>query len=160
MKNEEVITEKIQADTRNFKMDTTGIIPKFRNHFNAEEKIHEGERSILPSLAIPDMSLSIQEIIKRHTRGLPIFGTEMGYDTTFDPLGGRDINSLDIEEVWQIANEARERYSTAQNKFIAEQKLKQEADLRNQGIEEYKKILEKAQSTEPKVLGKTPTNDQ
>lgn len=121
-----------------------GIIPNFKNHYNGEQLRENGERNILPSLAVPDMSLSVQEIIKRHTRGLPIFGTEMGYDHTYDPLGGRDINSLDIEEVWQIANQAREKYNTAQTKYIAEQKLKQDNELKKASIEEYKRLQEKA----------------
>lgn len=142
------------------KIQTVGIIPNFRNHYTPTTIHQDGERNVKPSIAIPDMSLSVQEIIKRHTRGLPIFGTEMGYDQTFDPLGGRDINSMDLEEVWQIANEARQRYSAAQNKYIAEQKLKQEAELRHTAIEDYKKIQAAAASQEPKVLEKVPTKDQ
>lgn len=119
-------------------------VPIFKNHFNAGAFKRDDERNIQPSLAVPDQSLSIQEIIKRHTRGIPIFGKDMGYDDQPDPLNGRHINSLDLEEVFQIADNARKRYKQAQEKYLAEQKLKQQETIKNAAIEEFKKLQTKA----------------
>lgn len=121
-----------------------GVIPKFKTPFNTKAFPKRHERNIMPSLAVPDQSLSIEEIIKRHTRGIPIFSSEMDYDNNMDPLGGRPLESLDIEEVWQIANTSRQKYQQAQEKFIAEQELKRKDQYAQAKIDEYKKLQERA----------------
>lgn len=123
--------------------------PRFKSHYNAELFPPSGERNVQPSLAVPDMALSLQEIIKRHTRGLPIYGSEMNFETSFDPLGGRHINSLDIEEVWQIAEASRKKYKEAQDKYIADQKLKQHQQYKEQLHKEFLEIQQKANPKNP-----------
>jgi len=46
---------------------------KVRNLFNAVPD--PGEVNTLPSLTIPDQAMSIQEILRRYTSGLPIGGS-------------------------------------------------------------------------------------
>lgn len=63
------------------------------------------EVSNKPSETVPDQTMSIQEILLRHTRGQRIPDTMLGYyDDETDPMGldGVDFNSLDLSEKYEL----------------------------------------------------------
>jgi hypothetical protein len=140
--------------------------PRFKSHYNTNQFPTQGERNILPSLAVPDMALTVQEIIKRHTRGIPIFMHNNGtYQDGPDPLNGRDINTLDIEEIQQIATQARERYTAAQDKWTAEQEQMRQERVKEHWQQEYHKTQSKlnkadeVQRAEPTRSAQSPSKD-
>lgn len=45
---------------------------KFKNHFNRAEFPSRYEINPLPSMTIPDQTMSLQEILLKHSRGLPL----------------------------------------------------------------------------------------
>lgn len=57
------------------------IIVKCRNSTNYCHDPRRGEVNVLPSLTVPDQSMSVQEILKRHVRGQ---STMVGMDGEYD----------------------------------------------------------------------------
>lgn len=113
---------------------------KFKNHYNAREFKDPGERNLKPSLTMPDQALSVQEMIDRHRRGLPVRGyADMEYVDETDPLGGRDLKSLDLEEVKQIVGEIRKRYNDARDKWYKEETERRQKAYEDEVIAKYKK---------------------
>lgn len=60
---------------------------KFKTMYNAVPG--KGEVNKLPSMTIPDQTMSIEEMLLRHTRGLPVTGIRV-------PLYGEEGNESDI----------------------------------------------------------------
>lgn len=66
----------------------------------------EGEVNNLPSMTVPDMVLSLQELISKHTQGVPV-PTFQGYyendqesDDDFDVMP--DLNRMDMTEIEEM----------------------------------------------------------
>lgn len=74
---------------------------KVKNWLNADEFEVVGEVNDLPSMTVPDDSMSIREILDRFARGLPIDGFRVPmYDEDNDMP---DIRTLDFAERQQLA---------------------------------------------------------
>lgn len=124
---------------------------KFKTHYNSEPE--KGEINIKPSMAIPDMSLTIQEMIKRHTRGIPLSGnTMMEFTGEDDPLQGVNIKSLDLEELDALGRSIRERYNLARDKFISEAKIAKKKQVMDEIKAEQIKEQEKFAAIKPAVF--------
>jgi hypothetical protein len=58
--------------------------PKVRSIFNRPET--DGERNNKPSETVPDQTMTVQEILKRHSRGLPMDGQRVSlFEEDIDP---------------------------------------------------------------------------
>lgn len=89
-----------------------------------------GEVFTLPSLTVPDESMSVQQILENFTRGVPIQSMSKVpfYDENFD----FDIKSLDLVELDELRQELE------QDRLDAVDRLK---ELDNQRIELQRKQL-------------------
>lgn len=69
---------------------------RFYNQFNRPS--HTGELNNLPSKTVPDQTMSIKDILDRHTRGLPIAG---GKQPIFhgEEEDLPDFKSMDLAEI-------------------------------------------------------------
>lgn len=74
---------------------------KIKTSMNAHEFEKHYEINNEPSLTVPDQTMSIQEILERYARGLPIGGQNEGYYDEEDDLP--DPRTLDLEERAQLA---------------------------------------------------------
>lgn len=102
----------------------------------------------------PDQTLTTREILSRTARGLIITGSSFipQYDTDKDENYqglGRDIRSLDISELSDMAMEASQSVQSLQNKLAGENQAKQKEALKNEVRAEIEAELAKAQSTNP-----------
>jgi len=73
----------------------------------------KGEINTLPSLTIPDQTLSIPELIKRYAQGLPLGAPSVAlYDENpeEDLLNGRNWKTLDISEKANFIQAAKQEY--------------------------------------------------
>lgn len=73
---------------------------KVKNSLNANEFAKNYEKNDLPSLTIPDQTMSIRTILERYTRGLPINGFTPLYDEEDDLP---DPRTLDLAERQELA---------------------------------------------------------
>lgn len=120
---------------------------KFKTHYNAKDFPDPGERSIQPSLTIPDQSMSIQEMIDRHRRGLPIRGyADAEYTDQADILEGRDLRQMDLEEIKQLSKKLRKNYEDARDKWYKEETERRQAAQRQAIIDEYEKEKKKGEA--------------
>lgn len=80
------------------------------------------------SMTIPDLSMTVPEMLERFARGLPINGERMPIyqmdadekgDTTFYP----DVANMDFAEAEEYIDRARENYNEVKARFDKEQKL-------------------------------------
>lgn len=100
---------------------------KFKNHFNKNEFPDDGEINDMPSMTVPDMAMSMKDIMKRFASGLPIEGERVPF------YGGEDDDLPDFSHMDPAElEEYRDRVSQELkelNRGIAEQK---EADQRKE----------------------------
>ena len=88
---------------------------KFRSAFNYQEKLEEQEEksSMEPSQTVPDMTLSLQELVERYTRGQSV--------ATFTPVyygeeeEFADVSRMDPIERIEYARYIREKISETRN---------------------------------------------
>jgi len=114
-----------------------------------------GESNFPESETIPDQSLSIQEILDRHTRGLRTPDSMAGYyDEGVDPLNldGVDFNSLDLAEKMDVIRNHKAKAAKMRSQYESNEKKRATQELASKVISDYNASLE-AQKT--KELSKT-----
>ena len=95
---------------------------------NKEEHPDTAKKFTKPSQTIPDQTMSIQEIIKRHAHGLPLGGSQEGlYDEEGDSLG-INIKNLDLVDlqVMKMTNDKFIEDTKAEIEYKKKQKKQQE----------------------------------
>lgn len=125
---------------------------EFKHHYNAIPT--EGEKNFGPSKTVPDQSLSVGEIMRRHARGLPITGERVPiYEGEDNDLP--DLSRLDLAEREQIIRDSRSELDEINDRIKAnEQKAKETAknSQRNESIEEAEVIEEKPTKKDQKPI--------
>lgn len=104
-----------------------------------------GESNFPESETIPDQSLSIQEILDRHTRGLRTPDSMAGYyDEGVDPLelDGVDFNSLDLAEKMDVIKNHKAKAAKLRSQYESSERKKQHQAMASQVIADYNKTLE------------------
>jgi hypothetical protein len=120
--------------------------PRFRvkNWMNAHTFVTKGERFVLPSLTVPDMSLSITELLQRQSAGLPLIGKRI---PVFDPEDDLpDLRTLDLAEIAELKQRYAAEYSEIKSSVDAEiqaKKAESQALLRKQMEEVWKQEWDK-----------------
>lgn len=103
---------------------------KVLNPLNYDPELFPGERTIGPSLTVPDGTLSLRQILDRYATGRPIDGRIPGNDFYDDENFHPDPRTLDLEELYVLAQESRETILEAKGKvdaFNAEESAKKAA---------------------------------
>lgn len=122
------------------------------NTLNANERKRQLESNRLPSMTIPDQSLTIPQLIARFTRGLPadvknyvpVYNGENVYP---------DLDKLDLAEQQILREFARDQVKAHQEKIKAEIQAR-----RDQEAEEFNKWKEE-KLKEGKIKPKTDVSD-
>lgn len=110
------------------------IMHKVKNSLNYEYKDQLGEVNTLPSMTIPDQTMSIRTIVDRYARGLPV--------TSFTPIyeGEEyipDPKTLDLVERHEMAEQIRQEVES-----IKSRQWKKPQDVENT-VENLKTDVEK-----------------
>lgn len=128
-------------------------IPKFKTAFNAKECPRYYEKPVGKSMTVPDMALSIKEILDRFARGLPLDNERipMYHGEDMPP----DIKKMDLSEVEDLKRENAEL-------ILQQQKDLQEQGIRYQEDQNYKKFKERYEKehVEEIVKPKTETDEK
>lgn len=82
---------------------------KVKNMLNFDHQQEKGEVNNMPSETVPDQSMSIQEILLRHSRGLAINDARVPIFDEDNDLP--DIRTLDLSERAEYAERYREEIS-------------------------------------------------
>lgn len=119
---------------------------KFKTQYNAEQFPDDGEINNQPSMTVPDMSLSIRQLMDRYARGLPISMKKGEYDE-YDPedeFYSVDFSNMDLaekEEVARLAGEEVQRLRSVLN----EKTIAAQAEKERLAKEEQMKIWQEMQ---------------
>lgn len=115
---------------------------KFKNHYNASQFKDHNETNTKPSVTIPDMSMSIRQIMDRYARGLPLGGIRVPVydgDEDFYP----DPKTMDISERAEFIQQKREELAQLNRDLEEKQKQNNEAATKLRKEEIEKKLQER-----------------
>lgn len=127
---------------------------KFRTQYNNQGEPIILRKNTMPSMTVPDQSMTIQEIQTRFASGIPLSQTKIPvYNGEEDMWKGIDPKSLDIVEINAIMrdrindikeNKIRVEQEVAQRQeAAAKMKAEKEAKEMAQEIEKREAIIEK-----------------
>jgi hypothetical protein len=85
----------------------------YKSALNADEFPYDGEVNNEPSLTVPDQSMSIQTILERYARGLPIGGRTDEYYDEDDTMP--DYRSLDLTEIAELQKNVKDTIENYKN---------------------------------------------
>jgi len=113
---------------------------KFRNSTNYNyETMTGGEKNYLPSVTVPDMSLTIPEILDRYTRGLPLSLNPLpavGYDDPdFDDVDPTRDPAFDLNDAKRLSYELEQKKQSQKQQKEPTQKTIDDAIAEARGTE-------------------------
>lgn len=122
---------------------------KFKTPYNATPTRGELKPALLPSLTIPDQAMTVAELLRRHSSGLPLMGSRVPmYDdnddgTIDDSISGINLSTLDLSEreaLLQQAKELQERLKKERAEQMIEHREKQKAARKAALRKEYEEL--------------------
>jgi len=122
------------ADNMN-KSNLKRYIMKVKNSLNYDYTEQLGEVNNLPSMTIPDQTMSIRTIVDRYTRGLPITGFTPVYDG--EDYYMPDPRTLDLVDRHEMAEEIKQEVESLKSR-----QWKKPQDVENT-VENLKNDVEK-----------------
>lgn len=122
----------------------------FRTKYNRKEQ-PKGEVNTLPSMTVPDQSMSIQEIVRRYASGLPLGGERVPFYMDED-TDLPDLSKMDKIERLETLRELADEYTEKTTKIKNAQKDKAKKEAEKQLRDQLRKELEEEQ--------KIPTHQQ
>ena len=89
-------------------------IMRVKNSLNYDYTLEQDEVNTLPSMTIPDQTMSIRTIVERYTRGLPVTGFTPVYDGEeyFMP----DPKTLDLVERQEMAEQIKQEVESLKSR--------------------------------------------
>lgn len=97
-----------------------------KTSMNANQFAKKYEVNNLPSMTIPDQTMSVKTILERYTRGLPINGFEPIYDED-DVLP--DPRTLDLAERQELASSFKNEIQEIESRKKSYTKIEKESKL-------------------------------
>jgi hypothetical protein len=89
---------------------------KIKHSLNAKDFPVEGKKFTLPSMTVPDQTMSIRTILDRYSRGLPVGGRVDEYYDEEDTMP--DYRTLDLTEIAELQNEVKQTFEKHRKKVI------------------------------------------
>ena len=99
--------------------DAISVTP-FKTYYNRRDVVEPLDRETftLPSMTIPDQSMSVSELVYRYTHGMPLGGNRTPvYDEDLDVQFPANWDKLDISEKHDFFNEKAEELKDLRNKL-------------------------------------------
>jgi hypothetical protein len=90
------------------------IMRNVKNSLNYDYKEQKGEVNNLPSMTIPDQTMSIRTIVDRYTSGLPVTGFTPVYDG--EDFYMPDPKTLDLVDRAELAEKVKEEVSSIKSR--------------------------------------------
>jgi len=90
-----------------------------------------GEKPTGPGMAVPDQSMTVQEILSRYARGLPLGGQRVPLYEDDEIAGMADVSKMDLadrQEYFENANAEISRIKTQFNENVKKQQAKKTLD--------------------------------
>lgn len=128
-----------------------------KNSLNADTYSKRYEMNNLPSMTVPDQSLTIREIMRRFASGLPIDGEKVPmYDEENEENDLPDLSRMDLAEREEYIESAKTELAALHVKLNAAQRKKAEKAEKSPEKAEKSPTAENLQFTESKNDPKDP----
>ncbi len=106
-----------------------------KTYFNREEHPCNYEHNDLPSLTVPDQTMSIRTLLERYARGLPLDGlmnnAEYQEGEEYDDMP--DPRTLDLSERQEFAEQVRQELAELKSKANSSEQFTAHEELASQG---------------------------
>lgn len=122
------------------------VLPLVKNSLNAKLFPKNYERNNLPSMTIPDQSLSVKDILKRYARGLPLYQNPQQPIYEGDEMELPDLRKMDLAEIQELREYTQEKIKTTRENLEQQARKLREKEL--QDYNEWKKTRQE-QKTNP-----------
>lgn len=103
---------------------------KFRTQYNYDYTTTLYEKNTIPSKTIPDQTMSISEIMRRFTKGLPIESAKAEVWDGEEDLP--DTRKMDLSEIQEMKENLQQRINEQQHELQFQEQRRQERKKRNQ----------------------------
>lgn len=88
---------------------------KFKTQYNAKDYPSIGEINLKPSMTKPDQTFTVQEILNRFAKGLPMTSGKVPmYDDPSNELAHIDISRLDLADIQRLKETINEHVRNLQ----------------------------------------------
>lgn len=120
---------------------------KITTHHTYDYTKIKKEKNNQPSCTIPDQAMSIQEIMRRYARGIPLAGNVPVYEDqeTLQTSDGVNFETLDLSEQHSLIKARQEELTEIKKR----EGKKQVSKFRQSIIDEYEKEKAAAQAAAP-----------
>lgn len=135
------VPERIYADVTYRYSDQARPKPSFRTPYNYQPYL--GKHNSQPSLTVPNQSMTVDEILRRHTLGLPMTGQKVELwegDEQIMP----DLQGLDLSEIQELKEQALQKITDIRTRYAKEQDKQKREKL----LHELKKEIDEAKAKE------------
>lgn len=110
-------------------------VRNFQNWLTYE--LTEGQKFTLPSLTIPDQTMSVQTILEKYAKGINLGGIKTAiYDEDEDTELGIDPRTLDLTDFEQLSRENKKKIERLEKQKKKEDKEKSEKEAEARQIKE------------------------
>jgi len=103
------------------------------NKKHHKARVYEGKIFTMPSMAIPDQTMSMRTIMNRYAQGLPVMATQNPiYDTdgTSEGVNMKTLDLVDLQELGKKNKELLNNFKKGQEiRRKSEEKQKQEEEI-------------------------------
>lgn len=107
------------------------IIPERMNQQNYKPQACKKRVSTI-SDTVPNQSMSVEAVLERFTRGLPIYGANGEPQYGVDPFNGLHPNSFDLSERMDMVEEATQRVESIRKQLLEQSSNKEKEALKTQ----------------------------
>lgn len=117
-------------------------LPQVVNSLTYDHNNHKGVVFTMPSETVPDMALSMKEILSRFSSGLPVGGREEFWDEEEGEGQGIDPRTLDLVDIEEMTRQHKENEEMFERARKRQEEEKQRAKLKAEFEEEAKRRAE------------------
>lgn len=116
---------------------------KVWNSINVMEKVTKGQSFTLPSMTIPDQTMSMRTIVDRFASGMPSnIGRAVIYEDQNDPTSGINPKTLDLADIEEMARRNKQTIEDLTKQVEDEREKRKQihaAELAKKSEEELKR---------------------
>lgn len=136
---------------------------KFKTQYNQQHFPIKGEKNTLPSMTVPDQTMSVKEILQRYAKGLPLGGAKVPmYEEDYDEDNTDilpDPKTLDLAELEEFSKQAKSELEEIKEKANKKAKEKAEKKAAEDKAKEREEWLKEQKKASKELPGDDSTNN-
>lgn len=126
--------------------------PKIKTQYNTDEFPRYMEKIEGPSMAIPDQTMSLKQLLDRFARGLPLEGEK--FPIYHDEEEMPDLSKMDLSEIADLRDAVQQDIIEKQEELIKQQAEKDKETAEQNQKELFKKWQEEQQNQDKPLQSK------